>query len=224
MQPLDWPLLLYYITDGKQLGSSGALLDRIRAAAQAGVDWIQLREKDLPVRELEDWAQRARAAIEGTQTKLLINSRVDLAIACGLDGVHLTGAKHELSASEARVIFAKAGVEPPLIGVSCHSVDEVRLAESHGADFVVFGPIFGKGSEPGVGIDGLQRACAAVPNGSTLKVLALGGVDVANAADCLRAGAAGVAGIRLFQTEDAVRTVGTLRNIGAAARNKKAPL
>jgi len=217
MQQLDLPLLLYYITDRKQLGSSEALLERIRAAAQAGVDWIQLREKELPVRELEDLAQQARTAIEGTQAKLLINSRVDVAIACGLDGVHLTSAKHELSASEARVVFAKAGLASPLIGVSCHGIEEVLLAESHGADFVVFGPVFGKGSEPGVGIEGLRRACAAVSNGSTLKVLALGGVDAANAADCVRAGAAGIAGIRLFQTGDVMRTVTTLGNVRAAA-------
>ena len=219
MQRLDWPLLLYYITDRKPLGSNEALLERIRAAAQAGVDWIQLRENDLPVRELEDLARRARTAIEGTQAKLLINSRVDVTIACGLDGVHLTSAKHELSASDARAIFAKAGVASPLIGVSCHSVEEVLLAESHGADFVVFGPVFGKAGQPGIGIDALRRACSALPSESTMKVLALGGVDATNATDTVRAGAAGVAGIRLFQTENVMRTVGTVRNIGAAARN-----
>lgn len=217
MQRLDWPLLLYYITDRKPLGSSEALLERIRAAAQAGVGWIQLREKGLPVRELEDLARRALTAIEGTQAKLLINSRVDVAIACGLDGVHLTSAKHELSASEARVIFAKAGVTSPLIGVSCHRVEEVLLAESHGADFVVFGPVFGKAGQPGIGIDALRRAYSALPSESTMKVLALGGIDLTNAAESVRAGAGGVAGIRLFQTGDVMRNVATLRNVRAAA-------
>ncbi len=207
MQQLDWPLLLYYITDRKQLGSSGALLERIAAAAHAGVDWIQLREKNLPVRELEQLARQARTAIAGAATRLLINSRVDLAIACDLDGVHLTSGKDELPASEARVMFAKAGVPTPLIGVSCHTVDEVLRAESHGADFVVFGPVFGKNGQPGVGIEGLRRVCAALPSGSTLKVLALGGIDAANAVDCVRAGTHGVAGIRLFQSGDIVRQV-----------------
>jgi thiamine-phosphate pyrophosphorylase len=218
MQQLDWPLLVYYITDRKPLGSGEILLDRIRTAAEAGVDWIQLREKDLSVRELEILARRTRTALEGTQAKLLINSRVDVAIACGLDGVHLTSGKDELPASEARTIFAKAGVASPLIGVSCHSVDEVLLADSHGADFVVFGPVFGKDSGPGVRIEGLRRACTAVPNGSTLKVLALGGVDLADAADCLRAGAHGIAGIRLFQAADVFRTVERLRAVRAAAQ------
>jgi thiamine-phosphate pyrophosphorylase len=217
MQQLDWPLLLYYITDRKQLGGIGMLLERIRAAAQAGVDWIQLREKDLPVRDLEQLAREARAIIAGTSTKVLINSRVDIAIACGLDGVHLTSGKDELSAGDARAVFGKAGVTSPLIGVSCHSVEEVLLAESHGADFVVFGPVFGKGDQARVSVDELQRACTALPSGSTMKVLALGGIDAANAGDCLRAGANGIAGIRLFQRADAFRAVERLRAVRAAA-------
>jgi thiamine-phosphate pyrophosphorylase len=219
MQRLDWPLLLYYITDRKQLGGSEMLLERIGKAAQAGVDWIQLREKDLPARELEHLARQASAKVAGAPAMLLINSRVDIAIACGLDGVHLTGGKEELSASDARTVFAKAGVISPLIGVSCHSVEEVLLAESHGADFVVFGPVFGKGDQPRVGVDELQRACTALPSGSTMQVLALGGVDVSNASECARAGASGVAGIRLFQEEDVSRTVERLRGTSAAAKH-----
>jgi len=171
----------------------------------------------LSVRELEILARRTRTALEGTQAKLLINSRVEVAIACGLDGVHLTSGKDELPASEARTIFAKAGVASPLIGVSCHSVDEVLLADSHGADFVVFGPVFGKGSGPGVGIEGLRRACTALPSGSTMKVLALGGVDQVNAVDCRTAGATGIAAIRLFQSEDVARRVRDLRAIPIAS-------
>jgi thiamine-phosphate pyrophosphorylase len=206
MQQLDWPLLLYYITDRKQLAGTDALLARISAAAQAGVDWIQLREKDLSTRELDRLARQSRKAVAGTSTKLLINSRVDIAVACGLDGVHLTSGQDELPPSEARVAFAKAGMTSPLIGVSCHSMKEVLLAESHGADFIVFGPVFGKGERTGTGLEVLRATCSSLPKGSTMKVLALGGVEVANAADCVRAGAAGVAGIRLFQ-DDAVRSV-----------------
>lgn len=218
MQQLDWPLLLYYITDRKQLGGSESLLERIGAAAQAGVDWIQVREKDLSVRDLEQLARQARARVAGTSTKLLINSRVDVAIACGLDGVHLTSNKSELPASEARAIFAKAGMTSPLIGVSCHCVEEILLTESHGADFVVFGPVFGKGDQLGTGVGELERACSALPIGSTMRVLTLGGVEVANAPECLRAGAQGIAGIRLFQQADVYRTVETLRTVRAAAQ------
>jgi len=218
MQGLDWPLLLYYITDRKQLGGTDALLARISAAAQAGVDWIQLREKDLSTRQLEEVAQQARAAVAGTSAKLLINSRVDAAIGCGLYGVHLTSGPDELPASEARIMFAKAGMPSALIGVSCHTVEEVLLAESHGADFVVFGPLFGKGDRAGTGVEGLREACSSLSKGSTMKVLALGGVSVESAADCLHAGAAGVAGIRLFQEGDLRKTVQQLRTAAISSR------
>jgi len=211
MQPIDWPLLLYYITDRKQLPSDDALLERMQAAARAGVDWIQVREKDLTTRELERLVTRARAAIAGSGAKLLVNGRVDIAIACGLDGVHLTSGADELPASEARAMFAKAGGTAPLIGVSCHTVAELLQAEAHGADFTVFGPVFGKGSAPGTGIDGLREACATLPVKSTMKVLALGGVEVANANACVSAGAAGIAGIRMFQSSDITTTVQRLR-------------
>lgn len=211
MQRLDWLLLLYYITDRKQLGGTGALLQRISAAAEAGVDWIQLREKDLSIRQLEHLARQARASVAGTRTKLLINGRVDVAIACGLDGVHLTSGPDELPASEARVIFAKAGMASALIGVSCHTAEEVLLAESHGADFVVFGPVFGKGERAGTGLEMLREACTSLPKGSTMKVLALGGVSVDNAVDCQQVGAHGVAGIRLFQEGDLRKQVNQLR-------------
>jgi len=211
MQRLDLPLLLYSITDRNAQGGAEPLLARIAAAARAGVDLIQLREKDLATRELEQVAQQARVAVAGTRAKLLINSRVDVAIACGLDGVHLTSGPDELPASEARVMFAKAGRTAPVIGVSCHTVAEVLVAESHGADFVVFGPVFSKGENAGTGLESLRAACSALPNGSTMKVLALGGVEIGNARDCVRAGAAGVAGIRLFQQGDVAETVARLR-------------
>jgi len=211
MQPIDWPLLLYYITDRQQFPSDDALLERVAAAARAGVGWIQLREKDLSSRELGHLVMQARTAVAGTGAKLLVNGRIDIAIACGLDGVHLTSSADELPASEARAIFASAGVSAPLIGVSCHTVAELLQAEAHGADFAVFGAVFGKGSEQAVGLDALREACAALPRRSTMKVLALGGVEVANADACVIAGAAGVAGIRMFQSGDVAETVRQLR-------------
>lgn len=203
-------MLLYYITDRTQFSGGEAarraqLLDRIGAAARTGVDYIQLREKDLPARELEALArgavERVRAA--GQKTRLLVNARADVAIAAGADGVHLPA--DEISPAEARRIFAAAGIDAAIIGISCHSVEEVRRAFAEGADLAVFGPVFEKDGASGVGLKRLGEACAASPGLPVLPVLALGGVTMENARECLRAGSAGVAGIRLFQTGDLER-------------------
>jgi thiamine-phosphate pyrophosphorylase len=219
-------MISYYITDRKQFPGTAAeqrarLLAKIAEATRAGVDLIQLREKDLPARDLESLAREAVRVVRenaGKRTRLLINSRVDVAIAAEADGVHLRG--DDLAANEARVIFAKAGVRKPVIGVSCHSVSEVRLAESHGADFAVFGPVFEKSGASGQGLAALRAACgqvpargveAAVPAGQ-MPVLALGGVTQDNATACLEAGAAGVAAIRLFQENDIASIIGALKS------------
>jgi thiamine-phosphate pyrophosphorylase len=215
-------LVLYYITDRLQFAGTPAeqrvrLLVKIAEASRAGVDLIQLREKDLPARDLEVLAKEAVRVVRenagGNRTRLLINSRVDVAIAAGADGVHLRA--DDIAASEARVIFSKAGEHAPVIAVSCHSLSEVRLAESHGADFAVFGPVFEKSGAPGQGLAVLRAVCgkvpargveAAVPAG-TMPVLALGGVTLANAGACLDAGAAGIAAIRLFQENEIARVM-----------------
>jgi len=220
-------MISYYITDRKQFPGTAAeqrarLLAKIAEATRAGVDLIQLREKDLPARDLEALAREAVRVVRenagGKRARLLISSRVDVAIAAEADGVHLRG--DDLAANEARVIFAKAGVRKPLIGVSCHSVSQVRLAESHGADFAVFGPVFEKSGASGQGLAALRAACgqvpargveAAVPAGQ-MPVLALGGVTQDNAAACLKAGAAGVAAIRLFQENDIASILENLKN------------
>ncbi len=229
-------LLLYYITDRKQFAGSEAdqrraLLERIAAAARAGVDYIQLREKDLPARDLEQLAREAVAAIRAMTkdqrptTRLLINSRTDVALACGADGVHLPAG--DLPASEVRAIASVAARDSQLatrnfiVAVSCHSAAEVQSAYSHGADFVVFGPVFEKRGKTGVGLKALSEACRGggpVPkteggHRSAMPVLALGGVTLPNAAECLRAGAAGVAGIRLFQEGDVAAAVRQLRAV-----------
>ena len=202
-------LLLYYITDSHFYGQGPArfagLLDRIAAAAEAGVDYIQLREKDLSARDLEALGHQAMQRIQGTASKLLINSRTDIAIVTGAHGVHLPA--NDISPTDARRIFGAAGAPKPTIAVSCHSADEVRRAQAAGADFVVFGPVFEKSGSPGVGLDRLREACAAAP----LPVLALGGVTVTNTADCLRAGAQGIAAIRLFQKGDLTHAVRRLK-------------
>ena len=208
-------MFLYYITDRKAFGGTDAkqqasVLRRIAEAARAGVDYIQLREKDLVPRELERLARVAVRAVRdhsGT-TKLLVNSRSDVALACGADGVHL--ASGELSASEVRALWKKCSREP-VIGISAHSVADVRDAEAAGADFAVLAPIFEKvqiGSK-GIGLEALREACG----GRSFNVLALGGVNLSNAGKCLRAGAGGVAGIRLFQNGDVRKTVTRLRRM-----------
>jgi thiamine-phosphate pyrophosphorylase len=212
-------VFLYYITDRKQLAANEddarrLLLDRISMAASAGVDAIQIRERDLSAREL---TELGRAAVEivrknNASAKVLINSRSDIAIACGADGVHLRS--DDISTAEARAIFMHAGILRPVIGVSCHSPAEVELAEGHGADFVVFGPIFEKDRE--IKQEGLALL-QAVSNRRAAKppmpVLALGGVSLQNAQECLRAGAAGIAGIRLFQNGKIEQVISNLREL-----------
>jgi thiamine-phosphate pyrophosphorylase len=209
--------LLYYITDrsqfrGDESDRRRALLAKVSEAASAGVDYIQLREKDVGTRELELLARVAVAAVResSSSTRLLINSRTDVALAAGADGVHLRA--DDLSVWEAHAVVQLAGHRPLttnhfLVAASCHSNEDVMRAE--GADFAVFAPVFGKrgnAGTPPAGLTALREACRA-----NIPVLALGGVTIENAAPCLNAGAAGVAGIRLFQENKIADVVRALR-------------
>ena len=227
-------ILLYYITDRCQFPGSDrerrqALLANISEAAVAGIDYVQLREKDLSTRDLEVLGREALSVIrnsarasvhESPATRLLINSRTDVALAVGADGVHLRS--DDVDPSEVRKIWREAQSHisqnlgqsragEALIGVSCHSTDDVFRAASHQADFAVFAPVFEKRGMEQSGladerIDALREACAA-----TIPVIALGGVTVENANACIEAGAAGVAGIRLFQENRIDEVVRALR-------------
>jgi len=185
-------------------------LGKIAEAALHGVDFIQLREKDLSVRDLEVLAAEAVHAVRkaGAQTRLLINSRTDVAIASQADGVHLRST--DVSPQQIRSIhrsLSSAWGPDPVVGVSCHNPEEVKRAAENAASFAVLAPVFEKpGSHP-AGLEMLARACR-----ESIRVLALGGVTLENAPACLQAGAAGVAGIRLFQNGDLAKTVAVLRS------------
>jgi thiamine-phosphate pyrophosphorylase len=165
-------------------------LSSVEELLRAGdVDWVQIRDKELPARELMEVVRRAMA----WGGKILVNSRVDVAIAAGAAGVHLPAAS--IAPSEWRAITPSRF----LIGVSCHTLDEVVRAEREGADYVVFGPVFAPLSKTSDlaprGLEELARVSRAV----RIPVLALGGITEENAMACVEAGAAGVAGITLFQ-------------------------
>jgi thiamine-phosphate pyrophosphorylase len=215
--------LLYYITDRSQFpGDEGArrpaLLAKVAEAARAGVDYVQLREKDLSARELETLAREVAAAVRenSPSTRLLINSRTDVALAAGADGVHLRA--DDVAPHEVRQVLEVSAHQPPatdrfLVAASCHTAADVFHAESEAADFAVFAPVFEKkmfekkDTQP-TGIATLREVCRA-----KIPVLALGGVNMENAESCLNAGAAGIAAIRLFQEnriEDVVRALRAL--------------
>lgn len=220
-------MLLYYITDraqfpGDEAGRRHALLAKIREATLAGVDYIQLREKDLSTRELEQLARKAvqivdelRTANRELKTRLLINSRTDVALAVSADGVHLRS--DDISPADVRQVWTQAfALNPqpargPVIAVSCHSQADVLRAKFEGAHFAVFAPIFEKKAQPAAkptGFQALHEACAV-----KIPVFALGGVTLENAGPCIEAGAAGIAAIRLFQENKVADVVRVLREV-----------
>ena len=193
-------MLRYAITDRSLFGGSlDALLDRIVEIAPS-IDFLQIRERDLFVAELEGFTTRVIAALSrlAVRPRVLVNHRADVAMACAADGVHLRSpASGELAPDDLRAMYAKAGLPAPVISASCHSLEEISGCLE--ADFILFGPVFEKVGAaekiPGLGLEMLRRGCVAA---HPAKVLALGGVTEANAASCSEAGAAGIAGIRLF--------------------------
>ena len=204
--------LLYYITDRKQL-SGEPLLAVVHRAIRRRVDFIQIREKDLPDRNLFELVRRAARLAQGTGTRVLVNGRVDVALASGAHGVHLPAQGLTPRDVRARVPGRF------LVGVSTHSIREVRRAAQQGADYALLGPVFPTPSklqygEP-LGLDYLRRACRAVP----FPVFALGGIGPEQVETTLRAGAAGVAGISLFQRILCARSHSGLERRHKVAKN-----
>jgi thiamine-phosphate pyrophosphorylase len=216
--------LLCYVTDrhslrvANQADSVAALTQKIEEVASAGVDWVQIREKDLPAKELASLTRQALGIAAKFSTKraspfrVLVNDRLDVAMAERASGVHL--GEKSLPVAEAKQLIESAVRkrtvdESFLIGVSCHSLEAAQAAQRDGADYIFFGPVFATPSKAAFGapqgLDRLAQVCRAV----TLPVVAIGGVALHNAEVCVAAGAGGIAAIRIFQ--DTVGAVEKLR-------------
>lgn len=201
-QPMPFKFHLCYITDRHSLAPvlPGP---QLQAAIKAGVDLIQIREKDLPCRELLDLAATAVEFSRASDTQIVINDRLDIAIAARAHGVHLGG--QSLPPGVVRQHIDKDF----LVGVSCHSFEDAVRAETGGADYILLGPIFDTPSKrpygPPLGLNRLSEVAKRIRT----PVLALGGITVERVRPCLDAGATGIAAIRLFQecksVEDRVR-------------------
>lgn len=214
--------IVCYVTERKSLGVEDAatrLRAHIRLAIAAGADWVQIREKDLPARELlavareavgaAETANRQPAADRIAAARVIVSDRLDVALAARAAGVHLGG---ESAPVDEVVRWCRDGNAPTefAVGVSCHSVDGARGAERAGASYVIYGPVFDTPSKRGFGspqgLARLEEVCRIVK----IPVIAIGGVNAENAVECLQAGAAGIAAIRMFQeagSEEELRAI-----------------
>ena len=189
-------------------GTSRPNLETIRAAAKGGVDLIHVRERHLDDRSLAALVRATLHVVGGTAARVVVNDRLDVALATGASGVHLRG--DSIAVADAR----RLAPESFLISRSVHSLEEAQNAEREGADYLIFGTVFPSVNKPAghpvAGVDALRRACAAVRR----PVLAIGGVSEANVLEVAAAGAAGVAAIGLFDTNERVAdTIRTVRRL-----------
>ncbi|HUI24903.1 MAG TPA: thiamine phosphate synthase [Candidatus Kryptonia bacterium] len=183
------PIRLYLVTDRSQTNGR-PLVDVVAAAVRGGVDAVQLREKDLPTRALLELARRLLPVCRQHGARLLINDRIDVALAAGADGVHLPATS--FACRDARRLVGRN----LLIGVSTHSIADIEAAAEAGADFVVLGPIYATPSKAAFGAPLGAEMLAAASRRAALPVLAIGGIDATNAASIMRSGAAGIAVVR----------------------------
>ena len=213
--------ITYLVTSGETTSATApsdsdfrALLSLVERAAAARVSLVQLREKKMSARTLYELAARAARLTRGSATRLLVNDRADIARAAGCDGVHLTA--RSLDAAVVRRAFGPDF----LVGVSAHALAEALAARGGGADFAVFGPVFDTPSKrqygPPLGLGRLREAAEAL---APFPLVAIGGVNRENARDALRAGARGVAAIRLFADgadgQNLARAVHLIESLGA---------
>lgn len=197
--------LIYLITSGEATQenfdrSSADVMGLIRDAAHSGIPLVQLRERSLSARSIFDLTVMAVDACRGSETKVLVNGRMDIAMAAGADGVHLPGNGLPVD------VVRKNSPAGFIVGSSCHSPAEVVAARNQGADFAVFGPVYstpGKG-EP-VGPDVLAETVKAA---GSFPVLALGGIDSGNYRSVLETGAAGFSAIRFLNDRDTLVHLG----------------
>ena len=218
LKPANKPIVCY-VTDRKSLTGNrneaaltSTILQNIKVALAAGVDWIQVREKDLQGGQLLEAGRVAvgLAAVHKKKTdrapRININDRLDVALAAGAHGVHLG---RESAPAREVVRWCRAGNAPNgfVIGVSCHSVEEAREAENAKADYIFFGPIFETPSKLPFGVPQGIQTLAEVCRAVAMPVVAIGGVGQENAAACIRAGAAGIAAIRMFQESPNAKAV-----------------
>lgn len=195
-------ITLCYVTDRKALAGSAdqqihLLLEKIESVAQAGVDWIQIREKDLPARALAALVERAVARVPRS-CRILVNDRLDVAIAAGAAGVHV--GETSLPVEEAmRFWWEKSLGGDFIVGVSTHSLASAQTAERSQAAYVIFGPVFETPSKMKFGLpQGVERL-AEVCEGVAIPVIAIGGITEDNTTQCVAVGASGIAAIRMFQ-------------------------
>ena len=205
--------LLCYVTDRHTLpianpaDSLAALTQKIEEVVAAGIDWVQIREKDLPAKEVVSLTRQALriaakySAKRSSPVRVVVNDRLDIAIAERADGAHL-GEKSLPIAEAKRLVdsaFRKEVVrESFLIGASCHSLEAAKRAEHDGADYIFFGPIFATPSKAAYGEPQGLGCLAQVCSANSVPVLGIGGITPENATACCNAGAAGIAAIAKF--------------------------
>lgn len=220
--------ILCYVTDRRSLSAAGALDShasvsalsrRIETIVSAGIDWVQIREKDLSARDLSKLTREAMRLAKAEPTgphgrvRVLVNHRLDVALAERASGVHL--GEHSLPAKEAKQFAeAQAADKGFLVGTSCHSLEGAKATAQDGSSYIFFGPVFATPSKAAFGAPQGLEQLAEVCGSLSIPVLAIGGICLENAAACFAAGASGIAAIRLFQdSPDPAATIAALRQL-----------
>jgi thiamine-phosphate pyrophosphorylase len=210
LQTLSSPII-YLVTNGATSSQTtpdskefSQILTLVQTAVSANIPLVQIREKSLTARVLYELTRRAAAAVKNSSTRLLVNDRLDIALASGAHGVQLTS-----QSLPTRVVRDAA---PPdfLVGVSTHSLEQADAAKSGGADFILFGPVFHTESKRGFGdpqgVSKLAQVASKLPG---LPVIAIGGITIGNVRQCFSNGAAGIAAIRLLAEPDTLAATAT---------------